>query len=179
MSGRKYGRSYLFLQMRYLFIITTVILLACNNNNKNEPAKDMESNTDTSTGGAVVPQKEINGIDTQAVSLSISPLEVSGDLGQVTFTRNDSTIFYFKRKANKGAIRINQQEYVITRMSFVKLTNMYRFSGDGVRIDAKGVIFRENKGEDCTYGTIPEVTIRMGRSFVKLKGIDVQDCPAD
>jgi hypothetical protein len=109
-------------------------------------------------------------------ALTIAPLDNSGDLGQVTFSQREKTLFYYNSKTKKGEINLNGKKYELSGYSFNK--DSYTLSGNGVTVNAPNCKYKENKGEDCGYGTIPEVEIKLGTSVLLLQKVDVQDCPA-
>ena len=47
--------------------------------------------------------------------LILTPLTISGDIGYITFSQNDKTIFYFDAKSKKGKVILNGTEYVLNK----------------------------------------------------------------
>lgn len=109
-------------------------------------------------------------------ALTVNPLEASGDLGQITFTKNDKTVFYFRTQTKKGIIRINGVDHTLNQYSYDANTNSYTLSGGTVKISAMNGKFGEMES-DCSYGKFAVVTITMGNASVKLNKVEVQDCP--
>ena len=158
--------------MRYTFIIVLFIFVACNQN-KNEPAAGTQTTTDSL-------KKLIEAIannEGPRTPLTITALPVDGNPGQITFSRNDSTFFYYDLAKGEGKIILRGKEHTIDLMTFDGVKKSYHFAGWDLRIDAPNGVFKENAGEDCTYGSFQEITIRLGGSFLKLQDIKVQDCP--
>ncbi len=112
-------------------------------------------------------------------ALSITALNVEGNMGQVTFTRNDSTFFYFDQAKKEGMIRLNGKDHLLHRCTYNKLTSSYQLSGKEVSIRVTKVKFKQSNGEDCAYGSSPEAKMRLGTSTLRLQDISIQDCPVN
>ena len=160
-----------------LTLIISAFLFSCGENK--EP-----SNKDPQ-GASQKPPEEIHKNDTaqvkkdtvQTVALTITTQDVEGDLGQITFSQNEKTVFYFNQKTKKGKVVLNNTEYVINKLSFDSKSNSYQLTGDKVIISAPDCKYKKSNGEDCSYGTFAKVTITQGTSVLLLKNVAVQDCP--
>lgn len=114
--------------------------------------------------------------------MRVTPSNVEGNLGLLTFTQNEQTMFYFDYKANKGAIVIDGKEYKLTSSKLnnpSSKTETYILSGSGVTITAANVKAKPNEGSDCFYGSAPLVTITLAGNSTKLENLNYQDCPTN
>lgn len=118
--------------------------------------------------------KQNDSISNSVKPLMVNPLSVSGDMGQITFSQNDKTIFYFDAKTKKGKIRLNGIEYVINKLQYDD-EGGYKFYGSAVNITTTKGNWAEMES-DCGYGTSLVVTINMGSQVLKLNNVEVQDC---
>src|SRR5690349_14653352 len=102
--------------MRYTWILFVAFLISCNNNKPKTAEGPPVASPDAESG---IPADTVNKkqADTVAVPLSISPIPVTGNLGQITFSWNDSTLFYFDQVKHEGSIRLNGKDYSFTRCS--------------------------------------------------------------
>ena len=108
--------------------------------------------------------------------LTITPLKASADLGQVTFTQNEKTVFFFVSKSHNGKIILNDNEYLLTKQS-LNNNNVYTLSGSGVIITTSPCKWNNEDGGDCSYGRFSSVKIKLGTAMTDLKNVKVQDCP--
>ncbi len=117
-------------------------------------------------------------------TLKIAPLENSGNLGQVTFSTQESTWFYYNQKTKTGEINLDGKTYKLTDYTFVNNQGKkgkkdgYILKGEGVTVNAPNMTVTDNSsGGDCIYGKIPVVTITLNGAKLILKNVAVQDCP--
>ena len=158
-------------------IILSVFLFSC--------GEDKEPSNKDPQGASQKPPEEIHKNDSpqvkkdtvQTVALTISTQNVEGDQGQITFSQNEKTVFYFNQKTKKGKVILNNVEYVINKLSFDSKSNSYQLTGDKVIISAPDCKYKKSNGEDCSYGTFANVTITQGSSVLLLQNVAVQDCP--
>jgi len=168
--------------MRHTLLTLTIaaLLLACNQNStdKKESDRDEKATLQNDPAAAVKPGSSQQRPDSTAapVALIINPQEANGDLGQITFTQNDKTIFYYRPQSKKGSIRINGVDYTLNQYRYDPQSYSYTLSGSQVRISAKNGKFGEMES-DCAYGKFAVVTVTMGNASVKLNMVEVQDCP--
>lgn len=168
--------------MRYtLFTLAIAALFfACGQNNSDKKETTPNEKTARQSDTIAVlkadsfPPKP-DSVATQ-VALSVNPLEASGDQGQITFTQNDKTVFYFRPQTKKGIIRINGSAYKLDKYNYDPNTSSYTLSGGPVKISAMNGKFGEMES-DCAYGKFAVVTVTMGNNSVKLNKVEVQDCP--
>ena len=110
-------------------------------------------------------------------TLLLTPQETSGNLGQITFSQNDKTIFHFDTKTEKGTIILNNQEYIINECNINHQTNTYTLIGKNLKIVASNCMFQENDGSDCNYASCKNVIILLSSQELILSNVDIQDCP--
>lgn len=158
---------------------TSILLLfinfffSCNqhsSNTKEQTTVDTSNiqKTDSAIAENTVPVEEV---------IKLSPLENSGNLGQIAFSQNNKTIFYFDLKSKEGLINLNRKNYSLNKFNLDNNTGTYTLLGNGVAITAANCKFEENEGSDCNYGSIATVTIKLNKSVVHIKDVEVQDCP--
>jgi hypothetical protein len=109
-------------------------------------------------------------------SLTVSPLNISGDLGQVTFSQKSKTIFYYNFGSKKGKIKLNGTEYILDKYS--ENYGSFKLSGAQVSINAPNCKYGKEEGGDCFYGKFSLVTITLGTDILKLNKVEVQNCPS-
>jgi hypothetical protein len=159
-------------------IITSVFLFSCGG--------DKEPSNTVSQAASQKPVDEVQKNDTtqlkkdtvKVVALTVNTQTIEGDLGQITFSQKEKTIFYYDQKTKKGKVVLNNIEYTINKFSFDSKSNSYQLSGDKVNIDASNCKYKKQNGEDCSYGTFANVSIMQGTSVLLLQNVAVQDCPA-
>lgn len=149
-----------------------ILMLACGPRHTAQTESAASEATDT--GAQRIPAQVDASSDS---SITIDPQDVSGAMGQVTFSQDDKTLFYYDLKAKTGNIFINGVPKTIDQYTADSATGTYTLAGDGFRILAKNARFKENTGEDCFYGTFPEATLTTGSKTLKLDRLQVQDCP--
>lgn len=161
----------------YFLIIIACLAFSCGQNNSSSKESDSQ-NKDSSQTRSIKPDSTKRSPDTTTTgsTLTISPLETEGNLGQVTFSQKGKTIFYYNLKTKSGKIKLNGTEYVLDKFSFDSNTGSYILSGGGVSVNAPNCKFQESKGEDCGYGDFALVTVVMGGGRLGLEGVGVQDC---
>lgn len=108
--------------------------------------------------------------------ININFLNNSGDLGQVTFTKNERTIFYFDRKEGSGQIKINDTVFILTREN--QKSAGYEFYSNKIEIKTSKPKYEEMEGGDCAYATVSNVEVKLNGKSISLKDISVQDCPS-
>lgn len=109
--------------------------------------------------------------------LIITPQNIEGTLGQVTFQQNEKTLFYFKTKLQKGKIIINETVYVLNKLTFNSNKCSYKISGDQIKITTSNCKYDEEEGGDCAYGKFSSVSITLNDKSTTLYNIKLQDCP--
>jgi hypothetical protein len=164
--------------MQYTAIIALFVLASCNDRTK--PAGELVGKkADTLLVDPImIPPGSIVS-KPAADTLSITALPVSGNMGQTTFSKNDSTLFYFSETSFKGKIRLNGREHVINKVVFGQDDNSFKLYGKDLVIETGPCVIKEHNGEDCGYGSFREVVINLGPAMLKLNNIDVQFCGTD
>ena len=177
-----------------LTIALATLLFACGQNNTSQKEIDLQKKElelkqkelelkekELSQKGTVEPKKadtvqqKTNTPTTVASSLTVSPLNISGDLGQVTFSQNEKTIFYYNFGSKKGKIKLNGTEYILDKYS--ENYGSFKLSGGQVSINAPNCKYDDGEGGDCFYGKFSIVTITLGSDVLKLNKVKVQNCP--
>jgi hypothetical protein len=115
--------------------------------------------------------------DVHVADLKVDFLSISGDLGQITFSQEGQTIFYYDEQNKKGKIKINGNEYVIDKCSYDKQANSFFLSGNQITINCPNLEYYEDEGGDCMYGKFSVVTITLGSNVLTISNVEVQDCP--
>lgn len=110
-------------------------------------------------------------------TLSINPQNTEGSLGQVTFSQNGKTLFYFEKKPQKGKIVINGTDYVLNKLLFNSSNASYTISGSKVKITASNCKYNDDMAGDCSYGKFSNVLITLDGISTTIKNVDLQDCP--
>jgi hypothetical protein len=130
-----------------------------------------EKDTAKTTAAADTAKTKLNQ-ESASGPLVLTPLKIDGDIGHVTFSQNDKTIFYYDAKSKKGKINLNGVEYILTRM---EMNQSYKLSGNNINITTTQGKWEEMES-DCGYGKSLVVTIKMGAQVLKLNNVEVQDC---
>ncbi|MBL0202363.1 MAG: hypothetical protein IPP81_20060 [Chitinophagaceae bacterium] len=167
--------------MRHFIIIVTIssLLLSCGENSNKQKELELkekelnlkETNSVKTTATVDTIKKNLSQ---EAVSepLVLTPLKVDGDIGNVTFSQNNKTVFYYDAKSKKGKINLNGAEHILTKM---EMNGSYKLSGSNVNITTTRGKWEEMES-DCGYGKSLVVTIKMGTQILKLNNVEVQDC---
>lgn len=166
--------------MRYFIFILSITLLAIScghHDKKQEEVIPKKQDTLPPTTVNKADNMQVDNATVPKTSLLLSPQNVSGNLGQVTFSQNDKTVFFYNLKTKKGKVVLNGTPYTLDKFAFDSKTSGYNLSGGTVTINAPNGKFKENKGEDCSYAKFSAVTITMGADTLKVNNVDVQDCP--
>ena len=146
--------------MRYFILCLSISFLffACaqKKTTENETASASVQQNDTVAKKTDTAQQNVINPAAASTVLTVSPLEESGNQGQVTFTQKDNTVFYYDRSSKKGKIKLNGTEYILDKYS--EGDNSFKISGKEVSIDAPNCKYDKNEGSDCFYGKIPVVT---------------------
>lgn len=156
-----------------LIMLAGLLAVSCGSKDTKEkpaaPAEPLPVNSNDNT------KQDNSGIPKTVLSLGTQ--DVSGDLGQITFTQNEKTVFFYNLKSKKGTVVLNGAPQTLDQYSFDSKTGSYTLSGSTVTINAPDCKFRVNKGEDCNYGQFSAVTIAMGKDTLTVNNVAVQDCP--
>lgn len=163
-----------FMRSAAFIIIISVFLFSCGENK--EPSTKDPQGASAKVPGDSAQQHKDTTLATPA-TLAINTQDVAGNLGQVTFSQNDKTIFYYDQKTKKGKVVLNNTDYVLNKYTFDGNSSSYQLSGDNVTISAPKCKYKKQNGEDCSYGTFADVTITQGTSVLVLHNVAVQDCP--
>lgn len=165
--------------MRHIFIIAISLLaISCGNHDKKQEeviAKKQDSIPPTPVNKS--DNMQVDNATVPKTSLLLTPQNISGNLGQVTFSQNDKTVFFYNLKTKKGTVVLNGAPQTLDKFAFDSKTLSYNLSGGTVTINAPNGKFKENKGEDCNYAKFSTVIISMGADTLKVNNVDVQDCP--
>jgi hypothetical protein len=171
--------------MRYLiFLVVLTTMFSCGQNDtkqKELELKDRElalkekelnlSEKDSAKTTATIDTGK-NNFKQEATStlLVLTPLNIDGNIGYVTFSQNNKTVFYFDAASKKGKIKLNGVEYIL-----IKMEGSYKLTGSNVNITTTKGKWEEMES-DCSYGKSLDVTIKMGTQVLKLSNVEVQDC---
>ena len=165
--------------MKQLLLISvlTISLLSCTQNDSKQKEPPTRATDDTL-------KKELTNTDplptttdtTATTVLTVNPQDITGDLGQVTFTQKDKTVFYYHMVFKAGKVVINGKEYSLTKFSHDARTGSYKLSGAQVSISAPNCKYKEIKGTDCAYGKCALVTVTVGTNILNIENVEVQDC---
>jgi len=156
-----------------LLIVFCVVFFACNNATQQPPVTDTTIADTAKQQTADTTQQNLSD-----GKLTVKPLDVAGNQGQITFTINDKTVFYFDYKTQSGSIEVNSKVYKLSKINSKNDTvSSYTINGDGISIAIPKCVFKENEGTDCFYGTAEKATITVGSESMTLNNITVQDCP--
>jgi hypothetical protein len=171
-----------FMRQLISIILISFLLLSCGQNTTSQEErelqqKELESKEKEKLSRDSAEQKT-NPATTVAPALQISPLDDSGDLGQVTFSQNEKTVFYYNLNSKKGKVKLNDKEYILDRYSFDSNSGSYTLSGNGVSISAPDCKYDAPGEGDCGYGKFSTVIIKLGTGILKLTKVEIQDCPA-
>ena len=171
--------------MRYTILIVTILtLFSCSQSDTKQKELDLkekelalkEKELNLREKDSVKPLAKVDTVKTKinqestSQSLILTPLNISGDIGHVTFSQKGKTIFYFDAKSKKGKIKLNGNEYILNKME-----GSYKFLGDKVSISTTHGKWEEMES-DCGYGKLLVVTVKMGTQVLKLNNVEVQDC---
>ena len=156
-----------------LIMISTMFILSCGQNDTTKK----ESKSDSLEKKPVVLTKVTDTtLKSDTISqLIVTPQKKESGLGQVTFSKNGKTLFYFVSKASKGKIIINGTDYVLKKLLFTK--GSYKISGDQVTISTSNCKYNTDGGGDCAYGKFSTITIVLNGSSTTIKNVELQDCP--
>jgi len=156
---------------QFIFLIPVAVLFSCSQKNTKQTGS---TETETAVKDTTVPAKTERPDSTAGAptDLVLKPLAVSGDIGFVTFTQKDKTVFYYDAKLKKGKISLNGVDHTL-KLEFAD--KAYKLTGDGILITATEGKFDEMTS-DCAYGKFKLVTVTMGSQVLKLNDVAVQDC---
>lgn len=159
----------------FLTALVPLTLLSCQKEEKINDATEITQKQTTTTGTTTTTPitAEVKRAEATA-TLSVEPLDEAADLGKAIFSQNDKVMISFNSVSQKGKIKINGKEYALTKLTFSD--NNYEISGNGITITANNGNFQEMVS-DCTYGTFPEVMVKLNGKTTVLKDVKVQDCP--
>lgn len=160
-----------------LFI--SLLLISCTQNDKKQKESEQKAEIVEKQKDAeptVINSDTIAAVD-KVTALAISPLDIEGDMNQVTFSQQEKTLFYYNLKSKKGKIKLNGNEYILTKYAVNSTSGSYILTGDKVSIVAPNCKYAASEGGDCNYGKFAVVTITLGAGNLKLNKVDVQDCP--
>ena len=177
--------------MNYLIacvlLVISSFLYCCNSNTTKEKEKEIElkpkelvlKEKELNLRGKDSAKTSTNLVDTIKTKLSqktptqqlrLTPLNISGEIGHVTFSQKGKTIFYYDAQTKRGKIILNGSEYILT-----KIEGSYKLSGNNVNITTTKGKWKEMES-DCAYGKALVVTIKMGSQALQLNNVEVQDC---
>ena len=108
--------------------------------------------------------------------LVITPQNEGGP-GQVSFSKNEKTLFCFEQKSQKGKIILNGITYILNKCDSEGTSSdgSYNLSGKGIVISALNCKYY-NEGGDCFHGKCPEVVITLNGVSSIIKNVIIMDC---
>ena len=166
----------------FISLVVITIFLSCGQNGtkQNEPEvkelslkeKELNRKEKDAVKTMATADTSKNNFNQEATSqpLVLTPLKIDGNIGYVTFSQNNKTVFYFDAASKKGKINLNGVEYILTKME-----GSYKLTGGNVNITTTKGKWEEMES-DCGYGKSLVVTINMGTRILKLNNVEVQDC---
>lgn len=154
----------------FILFIALATLLSCGQNETKQKEIELKEKDSTKTTVTVDTIKTKPNQETTTQPLILTPLEVFGDIGYVTFSQKGKTVFYYDAKSKRGKIILNGSEYILT-----KIDGSYTLSGNNVYITTTKGKWEEMES-DCAYGKSLVVTIKMGTQVLQLSNVEVQDC---
>ena len=164
--------------MKYTyFILSILILVSCSQNNTTQDDSTLKvidtERTPVFLDTQIVEDFETKKIDLETNNpLKISPLNMSNDIGHITFSQKDKTIFMYDANTKKGKVILNGKSYVLNMQN---MNEGYKLYVDNVTISALNGKFEEMVS-DCAYGKFADVTITQGTLKLQLHNVSVQDC---
>lgn len=165
--------------MQKLLFILLITCAACNEQSTEQVSVGQDSMPDTMIVEKNEDIKKIDSTLSGEAALKLTPMDMAGDLGRVTFSQKDLTVFYFDHKTKKGEIVLNKRKHILDRYSYNSKKETYEISNKDIRIVTGHCAFNENVTTDCCYGRIKEVKISSEDGELILNNVDVQDCPLD
>lgn len=105
--------------------------------------------------------------------------------GQITFSQDNKTIFYFNPSEQKGKVNVLGNDYELNEYFIDSKTKTYTIlgkqikTGEPVSISVPGCHFQKPKGEDCFYGSCVEASVSIPDFTAYLKDISIQDCSSN
>src|SRR5438105_7417488 len=92
--------------MKLLYFVLPLFILSCNEDS-------------TTVKKTSIPDSTVNKPDTTKkaaiAKLELTPLETEADQGQVTFSQNNKTVFYYSLKLKSGKVILNDKEYKLDK----------------------------------------------------------------
>lgn len=152
--------------MRNVLLFSLFLLSACS---------DQQSAQYETTAPPAMAPAEI--APAQQSALKLTPMDMAGDLGRVTFSQKELTVFYFDHKTKQGEIVLNNKKFVLDKYHFDSKKEVYEIGNAEISIVTEPCTFKENEGSDCFYGSIKKIRITSKEGELTLQDVDVQDCP--
>jgi hypothetical protein len=152
--------------MRNILLIGLFLLAACSD----QQGAQHETTAPTATA-------PIENAPAQQSTLKLTPMDMAGDMGRVTFSQKELTVFYFDHKTKQGEIVLNNKKFVLDKYNFDSKKEIYEIGNADVSIVTEPCSFKENEGSDCFYGSIKKIRITSKEGELTLQDVDVQDCP--
>jgi hypothetical protein len=119
---------------------------------------------------------EINSKDKKVSKLVVNPQNEGGGFGQVSFSKNKKTLFYFEQKSQKGKIVLNDTEYILNKCDSEGNNSKasYKLFGSGVIISALNC--KVSDVGDCFHGKCAKVTITLNGISIAINNVEYTDC---
>lgn len=156
-----------------LFMASVMLILSCGQDSTSK--KESKNDSLAKNSVAITKANDTTSRETAIVELTVTPQKKEGTLGQVTFSQNGKTLFYFVSKSKRGKIVINGTEYILKKLSFNN--GSYKISGDQVIISTSKCKYNTSEGGDCAYGNFSTISVTLNGISTAIKNIDLQDCP--
>jgi hypothetical protein len=158
-----------------LFLATTIVFMTISCGQNNSSQKEAKNDSLVKTPVAIATTIDTASKEKPITELIITPQKKEGTLGQVTFSQNGKTLFYFVNKSKKGKIVINGTEYILKKLSFNNGT--YKISGDQVTISSSKCKYNTSEGGDCAYGIFSTISLTLNGISTTINNVELQDCP--
>lgn len=115
----------------------------------------------------------------------ISFLKEKSASGQITFSQQDKTVFYYIPAQNTGKIKLGNTEYELNEYFIDSKTKTYTILGkhaktsEPISISVPECHFRKPNGEDCFYGSCFEASVSIPDYTILLRDLIIQDCSSN
>ncbi|WP_234110798.1 MULTISPECIES: hypothetical protein [Chryseobacterium] len=152
-------------------LIFSMVVCCTKDNEAGSANSTSESSMITKSDRLQIPT--IENPDSPAV-FEINPQDISAGRARSIFTKDGLTLFYFDQNSNRGNIRIDGRNYLLTGYDFNE--NNYKLSGNEVKIEASNGDFNDQTG-DCMEGTFPDVKVTLKDKTLILSNVQLKDCP--
>lgn len=143
-----------------LILILTLTIFGC------------KSKSDTPTGkhdSSIKTDPEIKPVFNQLI--------IEDPIGADSYWAGDSVIIFYSHKNGKGDIKIDGVNYSLDKLAENDGDNSRIITGPEVVVKTSKLVYDEEVGGDCNYGSFAETIVTFKGHDYSLKDLKLQQCP--